>query len=495
MKKSLVESVPSKYTPRECQVDALSQLEAAWNHHDIFIISAPVASGKSLQAVAVAEWAKERSKSTAIITPQVLLQDQYTAEFTNIPSLKGRARYSCGDEMYDNCDDRFSVCESYCGNCSFVKARERVKANHVGIYNLYSYMFMPDNADILIVDEAHSIMSQLQDFYSIKLWQHVDGYPDGLNTQGDAVIWMEHYITVLDTRYKETEDKKERSKLIQKLGQLKALIQGIRRDPGHFFYEHKYDTHHGKRQHCIHIRPVTLQHTKQSLWKKHPKIILMSATLHPSDVEYLGLRGRSCAYIEVNSPIPKENRPIIVKPITQMSYQNLPIAVPKICTEINSLLTKHSGKGIVHITYGLIPLFKKYLKDPRFVWHTKANRLKVYEKFREAKDNQVLMACGMSEGIDLAGKEYEWQVIAKVQFPSLADALVKRQKESEPQWYAWQAIKTTIQQSGRICRTPTDYGVTYILDSSFNFLYQRNRVLFPRYIQETLTWQKKTNQS
>lgn len=488
---NLCGSAPSKYTLRECQVSALSQLEEAWDKYDVFILSCPVASGKSLQAITIGEWLRLQGLSSAIITPQVLLQDQYTQEFPDLPSLKGRSHYCCNDPMYESCEDRFTVGSSYCSECDYVKAKSAVVQAPVGVYNLYSYLFLDRTSDILILDEAHSVASQLQEFYSLKIWQHEDNYPKNLHTQGDAVIWMEKHCSKLELEADLTSDPKERLKLLRKVNKFTRLIRGINRDPGHFFYENKMAEFRGTQRPCIEIRPVTLQHTSRTLWKQHKKIVMMSATLHPNDIEYLGLKGKRCKYIEVDSPIPAANRPIVIKPTAQMTYATLKDSIPKVCDAINNLLEKHQGKGMIHITYGMIPLFKKYLTSDRFMWHTEKTRLSVYEKFRTSKDNRVLVACGMSEGIDLAGVDYEWQVIAKIMFPSLGDALVKRQKEQEPKWYAWQAIKTTIQQTGRICRTPTDYGITYILDSSFVFLYQSNRELFPNYLKEALQWPSK----
>jgi Rad3-related DNA helicase len=495
--KTLLDSVPEKYKLRDCQVQALSAVEAEWDKYNVFIINSPVASGKSLMAVTLAHWVAQQQAKAAIITPQTLLQDQYTEEFKKIPSLKGKAHYKCSDKDIDTCDDMYTACEKYCAKCPYVKAKKAITEQPIGIFNLYSYM-LDDNpyADVLIIDEAHSVINQMQDFYTIKLWQHEDGYPDGLNTQGDAVLWMEKYVIELEGVVADLEkiedpmqmDNPTKVAMKRKIAQLTKLIRGINRDPGHFFYENKMADYRGSKRHCIEIRPVTLQHTSPSFWRKHKKIIMMSATIHESDIEYLGIAGLRCKYIEVESPIPKENRPIVVRPTAMMSYTNQPVAIPKVCEEINKLLDENPGKGLIHLSYNLVPHFKKLLTSDRFIWHTQATRLKAYKQFREDTTDKVLVACGMSEGIDLAGLDYSWQVIAKIMFPSLGDALVQRQKEREPHWYNWQTVRTTIQQTGRICRTPTDFGVTYILDTSFNFLYFKNKHLFPKYIHEALTW-------
>jgi hypothetical protein len=60
-----------------------------------------------------------------------------------------------------------------------------------------------------------------------------------------------------------------------------------------------------------------------------------------------------------------------------------------------------------------------------------------------------------------------------------------------------ETARTTVQQAGRICRTPTDYGITYILDASFASFYRRatdrkpNYELFPDYFVDAMIWGNK----
>jgi Rad3-related DNA helicase len=72
----------------------------------------------------------------------------------------------------------------------------------------------------------------------------------------------------------------------------------------------------------------------------------------------------------------------------------------------------------------------------------------------------------------------------------LADPLNKYFSQEDPEVYNAEVIRGVVQQSGRICRTPTDIGTTYILDASFQSLYWRCRKsgLFPDYFLEALEW-------
>ena len=498
----IADSVPPGYTLYPSQQEVLAELDKEWTRNKVFVLNAPVAAGKSLMAVTLAEHLKKQGKSVAIMTPQVVLQDQVAADFPDIPVLKGKTRYSCHDETFPTCEDRFNAYQnltdeegvplrSYCQGCPYITAKKKIEESQIGFYNLYSYLLGDvGKSDVLIVDEAHAIIAQLQELYTLRLYKSEVKYPNNIKTQGDLAVWMEGEVHKMEDIGKEDVEPKVYMKIRGTINKYKMMIDGINRSPGHFFYEKKTSKFKGVEQESIEVRPFTLHHVGDKLWKGHEKILLMSATIIPQDLEYMGLQKLRSHYFEGPSSIPAENRPILVMPIAQMSYANQDAGAEKMSQTILELIEKHQGKGLIHTTYGLAQVFKKHLKHPRLMWHTQDNKSAVYDEFRATEENRVLVASGMSEGIDLVGTDYEWQVITKIMFPSLGDNLIKRQREMEPVWYDWQAIKMTIQQIGRICRTPTDYGVTLILDANFNFLYFKNKKLFPSYIQSALQWPK-----
>jgi Rad3-related DNA helicase len=126
------------------------------------------------------------------------------------------------------------------------------------------------------------------------------------------------------------------------------------------------------------------------------------------------------------------------------------------------------------------------MSHPRLIWHDRHDTRDKYREFRDRTDNCVLVACGLHEGIDIADDFGRWQVITKVPYPSLADAAVSVRAQLDPEGYQWATIKTILQASGRICRHPTDFGVTIITDNAFETLYQRNRHLFPQWFSQAL---------
>ena len=157
--------------------------------------------------------------------------------------------------------------------------------------------------------------------------------------------------------------------------------------------------------------------------------------------------------------------------------------------EIERIAASHPDeKGLIHVTYAVAKHLKKHIDNPRFMWHNKRNKTSVYRRFRAATEPVVLVASGMDEGIDLVNDAGRWQIIAKLQYPSLQDGWVKAVRHRNPDDYTWMTVRTLHQQAGRICRTPTDHGVTYILDKAFPTMYYHNKYLFESWFVEALQW-------
>ena len=73
----------------------------------------------------------------------------------------------------------------------------------------------------------------------------------------------------------------------------------------------------------------------------------------------------------------------------------------------------------------------------------------------------------MSEGIDLAGAEFGYQILTKVPWPSKADKLTAHWYDTDIDWIAWMTVRDVVQACGRVNRYKGDKAVTYLLDISF----------------------------
>lgn len=488
----ILDHVPTGYNLRDVQRDVLLEVEEEWDRNDVLVIQAPVASGKSLISITIARWREAVGKAAAILTPQVILQEQYNRDFSDIPVLKGRTRYKCKTKGYDDCAEFNETTGRYCVGCNYKCAIQNSAKSKKAIMNFHSYLYNKVYKETLIVDEAHNLVSMLADVYTLKLWRHKDHYPDDMETKDDLIAWLEgesaklYEIVAGHTGIPTPEVRRARKRHSKYIN----MIDGLSRAKELFFMHKDRSMYYGKELEVIEVKPISLKLVPHAMWprKDVKKIVLMSATITGIDVERVGLETRTVRYIECPSPIPTDSRPLKAHMVAEMSYKKVNESTAAVCEQILDLASRHQGKGIVHLTYGLVPKFKKHLKGDRYMWHTKDTREEVYQKFLQEDTGVILMACGMSEGIDLAGDEFEWQVIAKVQFPSLVDPLNRHYAKNDRETYAWETAKTLIQQYGRICRTPIDHGTTYILDKAFQRYYSINNRLFPQYFRDAIKW-------
>ena len=110
---------------------------------------------------------------------------------------------------------------------------------------------------------------------------------------------------------------------------------------------------------------------------------------------------------------------------------------------------------------------------------------------RTSEEPTVMLSPSMTEGFNMQDDLARFQIIAKMPYPYLGDKQVAAKRERDPEWYAMQTAMTVVQACGRIVRSDTDHGATYILDSDFQNLFERNEEFFPGWFQEAFIWHKK----
>jgi len=194
---SILEHVPKGYKLREVQRQTLLDVERNWDNADVFMLNLPVAAGKSLIAMTIANWLKD---DTSIIVPQIILQKVYEEEF-NIPSVMGKSRYTCNDPEFELCEDRALLYGKSCKSCEYNKALEKAISSKTAVCNYHSYrsnIFLEGMAKPnLIIDEAHNYIRLLQDLYTSTLWEHIHKFPKNIHTKDGIIIWLETQVKYL----------------------------------------------------------------------------------------------------------------------------------------------------------------------------------------------------------------------------------------------------------------------------------------------------------
>ena len=96
----------------------------------------------------------------------------------------------------------------------------------------------------------------------------------------------------------------------------------------------------------------------------------------------------------------------------------------------------------------------------------------------------MVVGPSLTEGLDLKDDLCRFMILAKVPYPTLDEFNSKKMKIM-PDWYGWKTVTTIVQALGRGIRHKTDYCTTYLLDSCFSMIFQKERV--PRYITSRIT--------
>lgn len=453
-------------SPREIQAQALKVLGDNLEKYDVFVLSAPTAFGKT----AVAETLMRALRSVSVITPTNLLVDQFREEFPETPGLCRMDSYVC-DEWRRPCSVTRGKLRTFCKGCP--AARDLATAKYrrgPGVYNYHIYLAHKIYRDVLVVDEAHNLIPQIQERNSIRLWQHEFKYPGNAFKPEQMLAWVQSLPPA-----------KRKNKKIQIL---EAALTSRRPE---YVASRRKEEFNGKgtirgepeQRDCIRLLPVDISQAPPLFWPKEVgKVILLSATINRKDVEALGLARRKVLYINCESPIPADRRPIVSESVVSVNRANIEPAADELAKYIEWLAEKHQGeKGVIHATYQLSGLLQQRLSGGRYIFHDKWNKREQYQSFRNATDDRILVACGMYEGIDLPEDLGRWQVVAKIPWPSLGDPAIKFRADNDEEWYAWQTWKIVMQACGRVCRTPDDFGVSYIPDSSFGRLMQSSHLV------------------
>lgn len=468
-------------TPRTAQREALLQFEQIYNQSDVIVLSCPTGAGKSFISLCISKWHhKVNKQKTAILTPTKLLVDQYIELAPKLHTIRNMSDYVCqlyssqAEEQQESCrrHRELDPQKKFCGGCKYTTAIRKAHVMPYGVYNNWIYMAHRLFKDQVIFDEGHLIIDMVREFAGKKYWQKDYQYPNSVRTYQSLLRWLE------------TKDLEENPRL-------ELLHKELTSGKINFLVQRTTEEYRGEEQDLIKLLPVDVSKQPPMLWPpaKVKKLVFLSATIGRKDIEALGLSNRRVSYIEVDSPIPVDRRPIYFEPLGNMAAASQDRNLPALSEYIEAVLQTRPEAGLIHAPYSLaLKLRNRFQNHPRILFHNQDNKKEMYAKFRKEGPAKglVLVASGLYEGISLDEDAGRWQIITKVPYANLGEPGYQWMAENDPEQYAWQAIRLVVQAAGRICRGPNDFGETIITDTSFEKLLNGNRELFPKFFLEAL---------
>ncbi len=469
--------------PRQIQIEALTWLSNNWNKSNVFVIQAPVGTGKSGIARAV-----QLATNGDIIPPTNQLINQYVETYPQVNSLKGKAHYMCGNSGM-NCLDAHEILErSEYAICEYTRRKE--KADFVGTFFNPSSLFFYNLGHkdkpprTLIVDEAHKIREVVMEMAG-KSFNSRDFIIPAKKADIDVSAWLDEAENILRSKakvFRQNADHDKAASLLVEADGIRFIAKGFLENPENYAIE---VIQNRNRTRSLVIQPISPPRyiTRQLL--KADKLILLSATLIPDDVEEL-LDTKSFMYLDLPSPIPKQNRKIVYKPAPHaMNTQTDP---ELIAAAINKTLEQYPGLNtIIHVTYSLAEKIYKYLPKGT-LRNTSENKDEIINHFKLV--GGTFLASGCSEGVDLPGDTCRLNIIPLLFRLNPTDPVIRKRlgKPDGQTWYNNQIVKTLIQQAGRSTRGIDDWSITVVLDPALPRLITNKSVTIPRNLLDSIEW-------
>ena len=511
---------------KETVIDILEKMYI--DNNDVVTLSAPTGAGKSLIIYAVSRVISVAQDAQSFVTtPLNSLIDQIEDDdfIEDVTTIKGKNNYKCVHSMDEGTPVNNAICQRQddfdCehkgvldtnGGCPYYGRKERAKETDVAVTNL-SYLMansmIPETEDarfhprnFLAVDETQNIEDFALNFIGFTIdrreipinFKLVDKMPEKDCEMEEMVSWLKQVLTEVIDRLMVLEKK---PRLSSTEVDDRDKLQRIKHKIGNFIEDFDKDRHWTKTRDgsTVKFEPVFIgRFIDRFLWSQSEKVLLSSATIPKGDfLEAVGLDESDTAHVEVPSTFPKKRRPVITREMVgKMTKDEREETIPKMADKIEEIANFHKGEnGFIHcksyaIMQSLYDHLPQYVQE-RTMLQDPDNRMDSLEEWYDNPE-QIFMSVAMDEGISLDDEKARWQVVAKASYPYLGDERVSyRVREmGDWNWYNNCAIIDLQQAVGRGMRSKEDYCVTYLLDSSFDSLLNRNKDLFEPWFLESV---------
>lgn len=496
---------------------------------DNVIIDAPTGVGKSPVNVALGRL----SESAFYTTPQKGLRRQLEADEALKPYhsvVRARDDYTCN---YPDAED-VSCRECKVANdpdegcyrhpCPYWDAKEEAMDSRVATLT-FSYLivdnFLPnttpvtdedgteyqlqvsfDDRDLLIVDEAHALETQVaslhagftlsertlkstQTGYRKQFYQEYRRSADVAEsplTTSEILVELRTFTENLEADV--AQMRASAAAMTEKVKKLSGLVRKLEHcisetEEGLPWVVSPETPPADADEFQIQVQPVWVDRFLQEyVWSRADKRVLSTATMPYRDeperwMERLGLAPSRTEVISKPMPFPAESRPVhtrgMIERFTSGRDRDSEIE-QRVVDALGWILKTHPGeKGLIHsVSYQRAERYYDYFQA-NAVLHRRDESTEEVVKRWQGSDAAMLFSPSMMEGVDLEGDMCRWQALAKVPYASLGDnrASYLLYEEQDERWYNENAARKIVQAVGRGVRSPDDYCDFYVLDESF----------------------------
>lgn len=479
---------------REGQEEAVEAI--ARSTKNVVILQAPTGSGKSTIILALLRALSARG---FILTPNLTLQDQYLYE-ANGKAVKtlGRNNYHCPlpglnpeEASERGVDSTTTVDDAPCSSgfkcpfkigCPWFSNRKRALLAPITVHsNAYwlresTYVGGFTGGDWVVADEGHLLDNLLTSFLTVEISSDTLKVLRELGfrihlLEDDPYYWRKLGERAVEKAREWMEEAGEGTVERSKRQRWMRIFEGFSGIKGDWVVERSKEVE-GVRVSPI-WSPPALDHL---LTGKAERLLIVSATILDPILftRYLSIPPNSYEYIELPSTFPPTIRPIYFRPTASMSYDTRWAAAPALAGAVDAILDGRRGeRGIIHThSYALLEAVLPRIKNQsRLIVHSRGrSRMEAITTFRRARGDYWLISPSMGYGEDFPYDSARSQIILKMPFPDMNSKVVKARMRADRNWYRYTTTQEVMQLIGRVVRSKSDYGETWILDSKFEGL-------------------------
>lgn len=511
-----------------------------------YVLEAPTGSGKSIIAMIVAGVLSEfHEKRGSILVSDLSLLDQYITDFKKYKPewayIKGKSNYMCLVNGHDYVAGNCNILEGFACPldmvCPYRYAVHKMVESKVCV-STYQYWLihnyinsaknMVSDDDFLICDEAHNLMSIVQQMFSLSVGEvYIKHANEICNICEDFTeLKFVEGITELISDIISSAEKSENDKIIVHISALLSLLKNVwvkykyysehqdKAEEDGIFLDTKY---YRELRWLMSVKEKLTLYTESTKGRAENVIATLSdsrknAILNSTDESYLIDKyfhnGYKCGLFmsatigdieefcvdinlkentiseRMNSTFNFDNSCIFYNPSYSLSRTTYDTSLPICVNMMDRIMEIYKDyRGCIFVSsYDMcMEMYEKMNEESRsriIIYKDSANKASALMQLKSSK-NAVLMGPSIFEGISLDNDLCRFSIIAKVPYADTRNKLVKYKMDQFGfNRYSMSAIQNIIQAVGRGVRNENDWCTTFITDGAFSNLLKRNRKSF-----------------
>lgn len=363
--------------------------------------------------------------------------------------------------------------------------------------------------DLLILDEAHAAPDALSDFLTVQLSQaDVEGLLGTTllpitATPDQWQQWATYHASRAEQRLEQAQSAtratggadRTAAKQVKALKKLFRTLVVLQTPKVQWVVEPVRDAGASPEHPDLQFAPVwPAPLAEQYLFRGVPKILMISATVRPKTLDYLGVARADADFWEEPSTFPLARRPVIHIPTVSLTHKSGDLALRTWVARHDQIVRARPGvRGIIHT--GSYPR-AKYLAEhmatkDRLLRHRAASSWQTYgfslaEAMREFRDRDPgeglwLISPALTTGYDFPDDLCRVQIISKVPFPDTSSELVKARTQRDKDYGMYLAMQTLVQAAGRSTRSETDWSEVFLLDDQIRWFLWKYEHFAPKW--------------